>query len=109
AIDAYDFKAPHEPGGEDHSDGEVYRYVEGELSRQPGVPSHMQFLADGTTLLIADTGNQRVVALDAASGQLGESIAIADEQIADPRRITDAQLSVIVQPGQMQMPSGLVV
>lgn len=109
SVDAYDFKAPHEPGGEDHSDGELYRYAEGALLRQPGVPSHMQFLDDGTTLLIADTGNQRVVALDTDSGQLGEALDIVDGQIADPRRITDARLSVLVEPGLVQAPSGLVV
>lgn len=109
AIDAYDFKEPHEPGGEDHSDGELYRYVEGQLAREEGVPSHMQFLQGGTTLLIADTGHGRVVALDTASGRLGERLQTPDEQLADPRRIDEAQLEVVVEAGVMQSPSGLVI
>lgn len=109
AIDAYDFKQPHEPGGEDHSDGTLLRYVEGQVARQPGVPSHMEFLEDKTTLLIADTGNQRVVSLDTKSGRLAERIGIDDAQIADPRRIADATLTEIVTAGKLEQPSGLVV
>jgi hypothetical protein len=41
SVDRYDFNEPHEPGGEDHSDGELLRYVDGSLSRVPSVPGHM--------------------------------------------------------------------
>jgi hypothetical protein len=107
AIDRYDFKASHEPGGEDHSDGTLARYVTGELARLEGVPSHMAFLDDSRTLLIADAGNGRVVALDTESGTSGGRIAVADDQIADPIRVDGADLSEIVPPGTLKAPSGL--
>lgn len=109
AIDGYDFQEPHEPGGEDHSDGTLVRYIEGELKREPYVPSHMDFLPDETTLLIADTGNRRVVALDTSSGRVAERLSTPDGQIADPRRIADAALNVVVAAGTLDKPSGLVV
>lgn len=109
SIDAYDFKAPHEPGGEDHSDGTLMRYIEGEVSRLPNVPSHMDFLPDQTTLLIADSGNGRVIALDTASGRVAERLSTPDGQIADPRRIADATFEEIVPAGRLEQPSGLVV
>lgn len=109
AIDGYDFKAPHEPGGEDHSDGTLLRYIEGEVKRVPNVPSHMDFLPDKTTLLIADTGNQRVIALDTDSGRVGEQLSTPDSQIADPRRIAGATYAELVPPGVLEEPSGLVV
>jgi hypothetical protein len=109
AVDAYDFKEPHEPGGEDHSDGTLERYVEGKLKRVPNIPSHMDFLPDGVTLLIADTGNARVVALDTRSGRVAERLSTPDGQIADPRRIADAKLVEIVPEGVLEQPSGLVV
>lgn len=109
AIDGYDFKAPHEPGGEDHSDGTLLRFIEGEVKRVPNVPSHMEFLADETTLLVADTGNQRVIALDTSSGRIAERLSTPDSQIADPRRVADAAFTEIVPKGVVQQPSGLVV
>jgi hypothetical protein len=109
AIDGYDFNAAHEPGGEDHSDGTLVRYIEGELKRVANVPSHMDFLPDRVTLLIADTGNQRVVALDTESGRLAERLSTPDGQIADPRRIADALIEEVVPAGVLEQPSGLVI
>lgn len=109
AIDAYDFKAPHEPGGEDHSDGTLLRFAASEVKRSVNVPSHMDFLPNKTTLLIADTGNGRVVALDTTSGTMGGRLSVDDNQIADPRSVDGATLSTLVAPGVMQHPSGLVV
>lgn len=49
SIDRYDFVQDHGPGYDDHSDGIISRYVEGELSRVPDVPGHMQFNPDSPT------------------------------------------------------------
>jgi hypothetical protein len=106
AIDRYDFKQPHEPGGEDHSDGEIQRWVEGELLRQPNVPSHMAFDAKRARLYVADTGHQRVVALDVKSGTLGSEIAVL-EPMASHRAVTGGVLKEIVPPGVLTAPSGL--
>lgn len=109
AIDAYDFKEPHPPGEEDHSDGTLQRFVTNEVQRKANIPSHMDFLPDKTTLVIADTGNGRVVALDTTSGKLGARLSIDDNQIADPRSVDGATLKELVAPGVLALPSGLVV
>jgi hypothetical protein len=109
AIDAYDFKQPHPPGEEDHSDGTLLRYIANQVERSVNVPSHMDFLPDKTTLLIADTGNGRVVALDTTSGTVGTRLRIDDAQIADPRSVDGATLVELVPQGVLQLPSGLVV
>jgi hypothetical protein len=120
SIDRYDFKLPHEPGGEDHSDGTYDRYVTGAVKMVSNVPSHMEFadvsLLGGTAgagpewwLYVADSGNQRVVRLDPNSGGTPVSIETQDDQIAEPREVPDARLEVVVEPGQLQLPSGLAV
>lgn len=130
AIDRYDFNEPHEPGGEDHSDGTLHRYVAGELKRAEGIPSHMEFALLGEVaaseglfgpveteagmqqdwwLYIADTGNRRVVRLDTKSGRLGEQLVTPDPQLADPRAVDDAVLEEVIPPGTLAVPSGLAI
>lgn len=130
AIDRYDFNEPHEPGGSDHSDGTLHRYVQGELVRAPGIPSHMEFanlgevpereglfgpveLDDGMQqdwwLYIADTGQRRIVRLDTKSGRMGGAIATPDPQLADPRAVDDAVLEEVIPPGTLRAPSGLAI
>ena len=64
SITRYDFAEPHEPGGTDHSDGVIYRYVEGEVARVPGISSHMVYDHENSLLWIADTGNSRIAIMD---------------------------------------------
>lgn len=109
AIDRYDFVASHEPGGADHTDGLFSRYVTGSVRRVVDVPSHLEFLPDRRTLLIADSGNGRVLALDTASGTRGAKISVDDDQIADPFEVDGAQLTELVAPGTVEVPSGLAV
>jgi len=74
SITRYDFKEVHELGGDDHSDGEIRRYVEGSVSHDPVAPSHLE-LDEATGLLyIADTGNNRIAVLDTSAGTDGEPI-----------------------------------
>ena len=74
SITRYDFVTPHEPGGNDHTDGIITRWVEGQVSRVPGVVSHLEFLPGTSQLFIADTGNSRIGLLNTAgatpTGQL---------------------------------------
>ena len=65
-IVKYDFQDPHpdsEHGGEDHSDGIVYRYDEVNVNRVPGLSSHMDIDEATGLLYFCDTGNQRVLRL----------------------------------------------
>ena len=71
ALDRYDFHTPHEVGGSDHADGELFRYAEGLVSRVAGVPSDMAYDAESGLLYIADTGNHRIARLDPSTATLG--------------------------------------
>merc|ERR1719440_1243983 len=64
----FDFESDHGPGSMDHSRASVRRYSGLELTRVPGVPSHMSM--DGSTreLFIADTGADRIVKVMADTG-----------------------------------------
>ncbi len=106
AIDHYDFHAPHVVGGEDHSDGELHRFVEGQLQRVPETPSHLALDSTRGELYVADTGHGRVVRLLTNSGTPG-----ADVNALDPIRVhlamDDAQLDEVVAPGTLSLPSGV--
>ncbi len=106
ALDHYDFHAPHVVGGDDHSDGELHRYVEGQLQRVPETPSHLALDSARGELYVADTGHGRVVRLLTKSGTPG-----ADVLALDPIRVhmamNDAQLEEVVAPGTLSLPSGI--
>jgi hypothetical protein len=105
SIDKYDFHANHVPGAEDHSDGQIYRYVSGTLVGVDGIPSHVAFDPSSKELFVADTGHGRLVALDTTSGTIGERFA-GDEPVV--RRIVDnATLREVVAPGALVHPSGI--
>src|SRR5947199_7075163 len=54
AIFKYDFKTDDGIGNDDHSDGESYRYVKGQVRRVAGVPSHLVYRKEDRMLYIAD-------------------------------------------------------
>lgn len=106
AIDRYDFKEPHPPGGDDHSDGEVLRYVQGSVARVENVPSHMVF--DAGQLYIADTGNARIARLDTQSGQVGSAF-IPYDPLTVHHFVDGAVIVDVVPPGTLQQPSGIAL
>lgn len=75
SITMYDFNRDHGPGGSDHADGEVARYVEGEVGYVGDVPSHLEFDHTSGMLYIADTGNNRIATLDTTVGEMGQRIS----------------------------------
>ncbi len=72
AITYYDFKSDHGLGGADHSDGVTLRYIDGEVSFVEDIVSHLVY--DNGLLYIADTGNNRILALDTTTGTLGNPL-----------------------------------
>lgn len=108
ALDRYDFRIDHGPGNDDHSDGELRRYVTGQLTRVPNVPSHMEFNKLDGHVYVADTGGGRIVKLDAATGTLGGE-ATPNYEMIDAKVMDGAVLSVVVAPGVLTAPSGLAI
>lgn len=74
SITRYDFALDHGPGGEDHSDAVVARYVYGELGYWPDVASHAEIDRSSGLLYVADGGNDRIAVLDMNAGTAGAPI-----------------------------------
>lgn len=109
SIDKYDFGKEHEPGGDDHSAGSIYRYVKGQVLGKDGVSSHLAFDASDATLYIADTGHHRIVKLDTTKGTRGAKLARQFEPLKDDALMTGATLEEVVAPGVLDQPSGVEV
>ncbi len=107
SLDKYDFVIDHGPGNDDHSDGQIWRYVEDQVAGVDGVPSHLFYVPETKLLYVADTGNQRVAVLDTASGTMGASFG--GDEPADRTRVEGATLTELVPAGTMQAPSGIEV
>jgi len=71
SIDRNDFNEDHGVGYDDHDDGLIRIYVEGEVSRVEDVPSHLVYDPASAFLYIADTGNNAIKVLDTTSGTEG--------------------------------------
>ncbi len=108
SLDRYDFHEPHEPGGDDHSDGELERYVTGELLRMPEVPSHLAFDPESKLLYAADSGHGRIVALDTTTGKPGAGVTAYDP-IPTHYAVDGAELRDVVKAGRLRVPSGLTL
>lgn len=107
AIVYYDFQEDHGPGNDDHSDGEAYQYVTGEVDRVARVPSHLVYDPDSALLYIADTGNGRIAALDTTTGDIGQQLQPMEPMDAY-NVVDDAAISdVVPSGGDLDQPSGL--
>ena len=90
SVTRYDFKDDHGPGGTDHTDGVVARFVEGEVDRRANTPSHMEFDHDTDRLYIADTNNHVIRVFDLETGDLS---LVAGAFEAGPTSMNDDALS----------------
>jgi sugar lactone lactonase YvrE len=108
SITRYDFQGDHGLGGEDHTDGIIARYVEGQVGYVPGVSSHMALDHATGLLYVADTGNGRVAVLDTASGTRAGSIG-PNYDGAEMYAMEGATLTTLVDGAAVGMPrpSGL--
>lgn len=110
AIEMNDFNDDHGPGYDDHSDGEIATYAEGELQRVEDVPSHLELDHDSLLLYVADTGNNRVAVLDTTSGEAADSRRVS-EPGTDYYYVDDADLWTLIDGDDvgMEAPSGLAL
>jgi hypothetical protein len=67
-IVRYDFVDDHGPGGGDHSDGIIRRYMDASVTRVANIPGHMELDHATGMLYVADTGGNRIMRLDTATG-----------------------------------------
>lgn len=106
SLDRVDFHAPHQIGGEDHADGEVHRYVAGELQRVAEVPSHLAYDAERGLVYVADTGHHRILSVDPSTATAGGDIDVW-EILQSSGLKEGATLRELVSPGSLELPSGL--
>ncbi len=110
SLTRYDFADDHGGGGADHSDGEVLRYVEGEVGYEPGVSSNLVFDPGSNLLYVADSGNGRIAVLDTTSGSTGGAV-YPNYDWSTQYQIDDADLWTLVDgdTAGLQIPSGLAL
>lgn len=110
SLDKYNFNKPHEPGGDDHADGEIYRYAMGKVKGvEDGTPSHVFFDASDNFLYVADTGNARIVKLDTTKGKMGASLERQNEPLEGEGVMDNTDVEEVVGPGTLTKPSGLEI
>lgn len=106
AIVKYDFVQPHIVGGDDHSDGKVWRHSEVVVQRSPGLSSHMEFDPASGWLYIADTGNERIIKMDPNSGTVTGNLNPYGETLAGYYNMSGTDWDVVVDTDLIK-PTGL--
>ena len=106
AISKYDFGAPHQQGGDDHSDGRVWRHSDVAVDRVTGLSSHMEIDPVSDWLYIADTGNERIVRMDPNSGSIAENLNPYGEPLQGYWRMSGTDWEVVAD-SNMTYPTGL--
>ena len=106
AICKYDFGVPHETGGDDHSDGSVWRHSDVAVDRVPGLSSHMEIDTVSGWLYIADTGNERILRMDPNSGQFAQNLNPYGEPLALYWRMSGTDWNIVADT-DLIYPTGL--
>jgi DNA-binding beta-propeller fold protein YncE len=107
-ISRYDFGEDHGPGFDDHSDGTVERYVDVDVARVEGVPSHMVFHRDSGKLYVADTGNARIGVLDPSGAAVARTYGGFETPIQEMEGASWTTL-VDSDAGDLEAPSGIAL
>ena len=108
-IVKYDFQEPHpdhEHGGEDHTDGIVYRYDEINVDRVSGLSSHMVLDKDSGYLYFCDTGNQKIVRMNTNSGDISYNLNPYGENLQGYYSMAGADYETIIDSG-LTLPTGI--
>ena len=110
SIARYDFKEHHGVGYDDHSDGVIVKYVTGEVSRVPDVPSHLKLHRSTGMLYVADTDNNAIKRLDITSGTANNSLPKEEPGTTHFDKV-DADFQILIDGVDYDMvrPSGLTI
>ena len=110
ALTRYDFGADHGPGGNDHSDGNIARCAQGQVSYLKGVSSGLEMDQSSKLLYVADSGNRRIAVLDTKVMPAGTTLS-PNYDGATQRLIPGMTLSTLVSDltSPLRRPSGLAL
>ena len=110
SLTRYLFNEDHGLGGTDHTDGEIYRYADGELGYEHSIASHVAI--DGSYVYAADSENGRVVRLDPSTATEANSI-VPNYDGCKMNFMNGAELITLVDgsalEAEMTTPSGLEI
>ncbi len=107
SIARYKFEEAHPPGGSNHGDAQVFRYVDVPYEMNPGVPAHMEMLDN--YLYYINPGTNSVNRLDILTGSIGRSLsntANGNEPLAIFNEMNDGDWEMVVDEGLVN-PSGI--
>lgn len=108
AVTRYNFNMDHTPGMDDHSDGQKWHYITGQVAMQTGVPSHLAYDSATGFLYICDTGNGRLLRLHTTTGAAGSTPVASFSGDGVDYVVSGATLDVVVAPGGvLTRPSGI--
>ena len=108
SLSFYDFQEDHGAGYDDHSDGVIYRYADGQLQRVPDVPSHLAYDLEGHMLYVADSGNHRLGRMDVTVGAPGPRLPSKEPGVIYQRYLDAVVEDVVAAPTSLlDTPSGL--
>ena len=102
----HDFQGDHGPGGGDHSDGIIVRYMDATVTRVENVPGHMELDHASGLLYVADTGGGRIMRLDPATGTNTGKLQ-NEMDGADYTGVEGAEFAVVVDG--LDEPAGLAL
>jgi hypothetical protein len=110
SISRYDFMQDHGVGWDDHSDGVIARYAEGEVARVECIPSHLAYDHETGLLYIADTGNARIAVLDTTTGRSRGRLSVI-EPGTQLWKMVDYDLGTLADgaAAELTLPSGLAL
>jgi len=104
----YDFAWDHGPGNHDHDDGRVHRYTDIQVSREPGVPSHMVKYTANSWLYIADPAKGRILRMNTNSGNKKGDLPMINETLAEHWEMSDLEWNVF-KSDNLKKPSGIEI
>ena len=105
----YDFQEDHGPGFDDHGDGIMARYAEGDIGYEADVPSHLILDQEARLLYVADTANNRIAILDTESGEAGADLLRAERPHTTHYEVDGEELWTFIDGAEagLQAPSGI--
>ncbi len=103
----YDFKTPHPPGEDDHSDGRTLHFPEMSLNRVDDLPSHLAVDQSTGWLYIADSGNGRIIRFDTQFSDTTMQL-VNDGPDGLAHDVFNVEWSVVTDQN-LELPSGIEV
>ena len=105
-IVRYDFGGDHGPGNDDHADGKLRRYKNIGIQRDADIPSHMILDKTNGWIYFVDNGNSRIMRLDINSGNVGNTLPLVNEPLAEHVSMVNFNTETIIEDG-LDRPCGI--